>query len=146
MFSFRSKVQDSVDSLRERGGAVAQSAGKAVSQSAAHIATLGELLCVEVEECADRVVLKAKVLFVGLCLFLCGYGFLMVLVCYLLAQNLGWVWALGIVGGFHLVVGTMVTAVAMNLKLGPFAPETRRELKNDVECIKILLKEENRNS
>ena len=148
MLFFRKQAQDTdtACSLRERGTAVAQSVGDAFSRGSAHVATLAALFKVEAAIWGGRALRKTCLLLVGAFLVVVAYAFTVVVGCLLLAESIGWLWTLTAVAAFHAVAGLAVICGAVKMKTGEIAPGTVQEIKNDIQCLRILLKDSDKNS
>lgn len=144
-FSWR-KDDRQESSLREQGAAVARGVGDTISRGAAHVATLAELFRLEAGEYTGRLAAKLVPLAAGVFFAVAGYALLMACAACLLAEAIGWPLALGSLCAANFLVGGVLLLVARKRPLGPIAPETVREINNDVQCIRILLKEGNKNS
>ena len=145
LFSFR-KPQV-LTSLQEQGGELLAEIRNAAAYTKSHAGSLLSLFRLEVAEYAAQQ-RKRMVLFAaaGVAFFV-GYLLLCVLAVIVLEPLCGsWLWAVVAVFSFNVIVGILVLVKAMRSKPAPLAAATRAELKNDLECLKILLSKENKNS
>lgn len=111
-----------------------------------HVASLCSLFLMEVADIIRRFKGKLVCLIIGLFLLFVGYLLSCVLlVTYLeeVLHNVVLAWAC--VAGGHVVLGLIFLCIGVWRRLGPLAPGTTQELKNDYECLRIAIKE-NKNS
>lgn len=145
LFSFRKpKV---LTSLQEQGGELLSEIRKAARNVKSHAGSLLSLFRLDLSEYVAQQ-LRRVVMFVaaGIAFFV-GYLLLCVLAVLLLQHVVAsWLWAVAAVFAFNVLVGIWMLVKALRAKPAPLAAATRAELKNDLECLKILLSKENKNS
>ena len=127
--------------LREQGGAVLGGVRESVLHATRHVEALAELLQVELNEYGRRQARRLTAALVGVALLLCAYLMLCVFAVLVLMPVLKPIWApvLAVVI-FNALVGMVALLVSKCGKPGGVAPETVKELKNDLECVKLYLK------
>lgn len=145
LFSFR-KPQV-LTSLQEQGGELLAEIRNSLAYAKSHAGSLLSLFRLELAEYVAqqrrRVVLFAVA---GVALLV---GYLLLCVLGVLALQLllnSWLAAVAVVFAINVLVGVVVLCKALRAKPEPLAAATRAELKNDLECLKILLSNENKDS
>lgn len=131
------------DSLREQSGAVVHGVRAAVLHATQHFEALVELLQLELLEYGRAQVQRAALALAGVVLLVVAYLFLwMGLVMYCLAEwgSVGFICAVGAAVAFNLVAGGVALLAAVRRKPVGVAPATCRELKDDLQCIKLYLR------
>lgn len=130
-------------SLRAQSGSVVSGVRAAVLQATRHLEALAELLQLELREYGRAQVLRVVTIVVGAALLLVAYAFFCfaaVVVSHELWGFLGACIALGAVVLVNLLVGLAVLYVGIKRKPEGVAPATCRELKDDIQCVKLYLK------
>lgn len=113
-----------------------QEAGR---HAAEHADALAELLSVELREYAARQTLRMALIAAAALpacaawLLLCALGVL------LLESVMAVTWAVAIVAVLNLVLAAALAVAARKCGVGEPAPLTCRELKNDWQCLKLLI-------
>ncbi len=118
------------------------SAKKTAAKFAEHAKALSALLALELNESAQRLGRKVSLLILALFMVICGYLLLWVLLTAVMAHFLGWIIALAISTGFHFLVAIVALVKACKVKVGPLAPATAEELKNDLTCLQMALRKD----
>lgn len=145
LFSFR-KPQV-VITLQDRGGRFFTDVCDVARKTATHVRSLSELLRLELAEYLAQQVRRIVFFVIAGVMLLIAYLCLCAFACVVLQECLqSWVWAVGIVCLFNLLVGLVALLCGKMCKPGPLAAATRDEIKNDVRCLKILLSDKNENS
>lgn len=140
-FSFRKPK--AITTLQEQGGNLVCDVKTAASSVLSHIGSLLALLKVELAEYGVQQAKRLVLIIVACVLLLFAYAFACVCVCFALYAWLGsWLYSTGIVLLLNAVPGFSLLCVALRAKPAPLAECTRQELKNDLECLRILLKGE----
>ncbi len=129
-------------SLREQGGAVLGGVREAVLHVARHVEALAELIQVELEEYGRRQAKRFTAVMVGVVLLLCAYLMLCIFAVLMLQTFvIKPMWAAVLaVAIFNALAGLIALLVSRCGKSAGVAPETVKELKNDIECVKLYLK------
>lgn len=126
---------------RRRRDALRQDVGEVFDQLRIHAGALSALFSLELREylCVQR----RRVILIGLavCTAVPAYGLFWVLLCCWLSSFWGYLPALLLPLAFHILLSLIFLTAALRLKSAPLAPETRRELHNDWQCLKILIRE-----
>ncbi len=127
--------------LREQGGAVLGGVRETVLQATRHAEALVELFQTELNEYGRRQVRRLMAAVVGVALLLCAYLMLCIFAVLVLMPVLKPVWApvLAVVI-FNALAGLVALLISKSGKAAGVAPETVKELKNDLECVKLYLK------
>lgn len=134
-------------SLQRQGGELLAGVKGAASQTLAHIGALLQLLRTELQEYVGHQVRRVVAVAVGLLLLFFGYLVFCAFACVGLHELLGsWLLATGVVSLVHLVVGFVILLIGVKSSPGAVAPATRQELKNDWECIRLLISKESSKS
>lgn len=131
------------DSLREQGGAVVSGVRAAVLQATRHLEALSELLMLELREYRDAQLRRVVRIAAGAALLVAAYLLLcMAVVCtgFLLWGSAGLYVAFGVVVLFSMLAGLALLCSGISRKPEGLAPATCRELKDDIQCIKLYLK------
>lgn len=137
----------SLADLQEHGGEMVADVREAALHAASHANALAQLFRMELQEYGIRQCRRLVMLAAGLFLLLVAYLAFCVVMGVLLQACLGsWLLATGIVFLFNALVGFLLLWVAAASKPGPLAPATCQELKDDVQCLKILLQPKSKNS
>ena len=128
-------------SLRDESAGVVAEVRGALLHAAQHVCALAELFSLEAREYGRSQVRRLVLLLVGAALLGCAYLMLNLLGVLVLGRELrDYVLAASIVAGFNAVVGGVVVLVALCRKPAGMAPATCRELKDDLQCVKLYLK------
>lgn len=145
MLFFSRQTRETVDALREQGRSAASSVRDTVIHVAEHLRAVTALLGVELQEYAARQTNRLIALAAGVFLGVCGYLMLCALVCLLIGGCIGILWGMAIVCAAHFLAAGILIILALNRKPGSLAPATRQELKNDLQCLRILLNSKKEN-
>ena len=145
LFSFRKpKV---ITTLQEQGGGLVGDVRQAASQAVSHVSSLLTLFKIELAEYVSQQSRRVALFVAAAVLLLTSYALLSAFACVALNMWLeSWLWAVGIVLLVNALAGVIILLAALRAKPAPLAEVTRQELKNDLECLKILLSEENTKS
>lgn len=127
--------------LREQGGAVVGGVRGAVLHAMRHMEALGELLQVELQQYGCRQMRRVTWTLIGVALLMCAYMMLCFFAITALQQYLKPMWAVLAVVVFNVLAGLIALLVGVCCKPTAVVPETVKELKNDLECVKLYLKE-----
>lgn len=145
LFSF--KKPQRLAALQQQGGELLGGVKDAATHAFSHIGALLQLLVVELQQYGVHQLKRVAAIVVGAFLLVVGYLLLCVFACVAAHVWLGsWLLATGLVCLLHLIVGFVVLLVGIKSSAGPVAPATREELKNDWQCIRLLLSKENSKS
>lgn len=145
LFSFR-KPQV-LTSLQEQGGELLSEIRNAAAYAKSHAGSLLSLFRLDLAEYMAQQRRRVVMFAAAGIAFLVGYLLLCVLAVLALQLVLGsWLWAVAAVFAFNVLVGIWMLVKAWRAKPAPLAAATRAELKNDLECLKILLSKENKHS
>lgn len=134
-------IPEKIASLKQCGSSAAAGARETAERTFRHLESLASLFQVELEEYSRRqarymaLILGAAVFFLVAYLGLCALLFL------LLLSPCGLAGSLALVVGINLLLGVAFLGVAFRVRPGPLAPLTRRELNDDLQCIRLLMKE-----
>lgn len=140
MALFSRSSEGKLTTLQKQGGAVLADAREMLLQSSEHMGALIELFRLELREYGERQVRRIAALVAGVFLLLCAYAVFCAFACVLLSAWLGWLWAVGIVCVANVLLGVVALMFGFRCKAGPIAPATVQEIKDDVQCIKLMLK------
>lgn len=129
--------------LREQSGEVVADLRQAAAHGAHHIGALAELLQLELGEYMRGQTRRMVALMVGGVLLACAY----LLLCLLAVEALRAYtsvpdvrYALLIVVGGNVLLGLVALWIGRLCKPAAVAPATLQEIKNDVQCIQLYLK------
>lgn len=136
---FSRQTKETVDTLREQGKSAVFHVRSVIIHAAEHLRALSALFGVELQEYAARQTSRLIALAAGIFLTVCGYLILCALVCALIGSYIGILWGMAIVCAAHFLAAGTLIILALNHKPGPLAPATRQELKNDLQCLQIIL-------
>lgn len=141
LFSFRKpKV---ITTLQEQGGDLVDDVRKAARYTASHARSLLALLKVELAEYVAQQSRRAVLFAAAGVMLLFAYALLCVWLCVVLNTWLAsWAVSVAIVLLLNAVPGLILAMMALRAKPAPLAEATRQELKNDLECLRILLSNE----
>jgi len=145
MLFFSQQTKETVDTLREQGKSAASHVRGTIIHAAEHLRALSALFGVELQEYAARQTSRLIALSVGIFLATCGYLILCALLCALIGSYIGILWGMAIVCAAHFLAAGTLIILALNKKPGPLAPATRQELKNDLQCLQMILGNEKEN-
>lgn len=129
-------------SLRAQGSAVLGGVRGTVLHAMRHVEAIAELLQVELNEYGRRQARRLAAVMVGVVLLLCAYLMLcmfgvLMLQAFLIKPMWAAVLAMAI---FNALAGLVALLVSKRAKSEGVAPETVKELKNDLECVKLYLR------
>lgn len=112
----------------------------AAAQVSEHLGALSELFAAELQEYM-RAQARRICLLAAACVLLAGaYLVACALLSVVLQLWLGWIGALGVVLGLHLLGAVLLIRLAGKYGRMPFAPATIQELKNDKQCLALMIK------
>lgn len=132
---------ENTPTLLEQGGEVVSDVRQAVLHTMQHVEALAELLHLELGEYAQRQARRAFVLAVAAVLLVSAYLMLCFYAVVELEPLVGMRWAILAVVAFNAVLGLVALLVAALCKPAGVAPATMQEIKNDVRCVQLYLKE-----
>ena len=134
------ELPEKSSTLREQSGAVVGGVRGAVLHTMRHVEALGELLQVELQQYGQRQLRRVTWTLVGVALLLCAYMMLCFFAVTVLQQYLKPMWAVLAVVVFNALIGLIALLVGVCNKPVGVVPETLKEFKNDLECVKLYLK------
>ncbi len=140
MSIFSRSSESKLTTLQKQGGSVLANAREALLHTSEHLEAVLELFRLELREYGEKQVRRVVALVVGVFLLLCAYAIFCAFACVLLSSWLGWIWAVAVVCLVNALLGAVAIVVGLKCKPGPIAPATLQELKDDVQCIKLMLK------
>lgn len=112
----------------------------AAAQVSEHLGALSELFAAELQEYMQAQVRRICLL-AAACVLLAGaYLVACALLSVVLQLWLGWIGALSLVLGLHLLGAFLLIRLAGKYGRMPFAPATIQELKNDKQCLALMIK------
>lgn len=112
----------------------------AAAQVSEHVGALAELFVAELQEYMQAQV-RRIVLLAAACFLLVGaYMVACALISYALHLLVGWGGSLSIVLGLHVIGAWVLVILAGRYGRKPFAPATIQELKNDKQCLALMIK------
>lgn len=112
---------------------------EAGQQATEHLDALATLFSLELQEYAQRQTRRAALLACAVVPAVAAYLLLCALAVFLLQPLWGWVGALAALCLLNIVLAALALWAAQCCKPGEAAPLTRRELKNDWQCLKLLI-------
>lgn len=107
--------------------------------AAEHADALAELLSVELREYAARQTLRMALIAAAALPACAAWLLLCALAVWLLQPLCGWGWALAAVAVVNILLAAVLAVAARKCGVGEPAPLTCRELKNDWQCLKLLI-------
>ncbi len=111
----------------------------AAAQVSEHLGALAELFAAELRDYMQAQVCRVCLL-VAACMLLVGaYLIACALLCCVLQLWLGWIGSLSLVLGLHLLGFILLVWLAGKQGHKPFAPATIQELKNDKQCLALMI-------
>ena len=135
------KQKDGASVLRQEASAVVRQARSVVQRTAEHTSALGALFAEEVKEYTAHQLQRVILAIVACVLLLVAYFVLCAAVAVLLSIWLHPALSLGVVFLVNLVVALLLLRMVRSMAGKKLAPATAQELKNDLECLKLLCKE-----
>lgn len=136
-----SRSSDSkLTTLRKQGGSVIAGVRETLLQTSDHLEAVLELFRMELREYGEKQARRVVALVAGVFFLLCAYVVFCAFACVLLSTWLDWIWAVAAVCLINALLGGVAIVVGLKCKPGPIAPATMQELKDDVQCIKLMLK------
>lgn len=143
MSLFSSRKPKVITTLQEQGGDLVDDVRKAARYTASHARSLLALLKVELAEYVAQQSRRAVLFAAAGVMLLFAYALLCVWLCVVLNMWLAsWAVSVAIVLLLNAVPGLILAMMALRAKPAPLAEATRQELKNDLECLRILLSNE----
>ena len=135
------KQKEGASALRQEASAVVQQARSVVQRTAEHTSALGALFAEEVKEYTMHQLQRVILAIVACVLLLGAYFVLCAAVAVLLSIWLHPALSLGVVFLVNLVAALLLLRMVRSMGGKKLAPATAQELKNDLECLKLLCKE-----
>lgn len=135
------KQKEGASALRQEASAVVLQARSVVQRTAEHTSALGALFAEEVKEYTAHQLQRVILAIVACVLLLGAYFVLCAAVAVLLSIWLHPALSLGVVFLVNLVVALLLLRMVRSMGGKKLAPATAQELKNDLECLKLLCKE-----
>ncbi len=134
-------------SLQQQGGELLGGVKGAATHAFAHVVALLQLLRVELQQYVGKQVRRVVLIAVGALMLFFGYLVFCAFACVGVHElSDSWLLATGVVSLAHLVVGFIVVLVGAKSSPGAVAPATGQELKNDWQCVKLLISKESTKS
>ncbi len=140
MSIFSRNSESKLTTLQKQGGSVIADVREVLLQVSDHLEAVLELFRLELREYGEKQVRRVVALAAGVFFLLCAYAVFCAFACVLLSIWLGWIWAVAIVCLINALLGGVAIVVGLKCKPGSVAPATMQELKDDVQCIKLMLK------
>lgn len=140
MSLFSRDTEGKLTTLQKQGGSVLADVREALLQTSDHVEAVLELFRLELREYGERQARRIVALVTGVFLLLCAYAVFCAFACVLLSMWLGWLWAVASVCLLNALLGGVAVVVGIKCKPGAIAPATVQEIKDDVQCIKLMLK------
>lgn len=140
MALFSRDTESKLTTLQKQGGTVLADVREALLQTSEHVEAVVELFRLELKEYGERQARRIVALIVGVFLLLCAYAVFCAFACVLLSMWLSWPWAVAIVCLLNALLGGAAIVAGLRCKPGAMAPATMQEIKDDVQCIKLMLK------
>ncbi len=140
MSLFKRDTEGKLTTLQKQGGSVLSDVREALLQTSDHLEAVLELFRLELREYGEKQARRIAALVAGVFLLLCAYFVFCALLCVLLSSWLGWVWAVAVVCLANALPGVAAVVMGLKCKPGAIAPATLQELKDDVQCIRLMLK------
>lgn len=132
-------VRNIVQEPVRKGQGVVEYTRATAAKTVEHLGALAELFSAEMQEYAEAQGRRAALLVLAVVVLLSAYMLLLALAAVLLASAMGWELSLGALALLNIAAGAVLLHAFRSRKPGPPAQETRREIQNDVQCLKILL-------
>lgn len=140
MFGLFKKTSPEPSECKRQAVAALAGVRAVAAQVSDHLGALAELFAVELQEYAGLQVRRACLLAAGCVLLAGAYLVGCALLCVVLEIWLGWIGALAAVLCLLLGSGVLLLKLARKYGRVPFAPATIQELKNDKQCLKLMIK------
>lgn len=131
-------------SLKEESAALLQQAKGVAVRTAEHANALAELFSAELKEYASCQIQRLIMLVLAAILLLGAYFLLCAFIVLLAAVWLGYIWATALVCLLNIALAVALLCWVRRLAGKQLAPATREELINDWQCLKLLIKENNK--
>lgn len=112
---------------------------EAGQQVSVHLDALSELFALELREYSRRQSCRAALLAAAVVPAVAAWLALCALLAWALQLCWGWGWALCAVFLVNVLLAVTALVAASMCRAGEFAPQTRQELNNDWQCLKLLL-------
>lgn len=139
MLSYFIKLFDK-PKVSEGASSAASGSRRALARGMEHAQALSELFQVELAEYLDFQRRRGAYMVLAVVLLLVSYLLGCALAVALLAPHTGWTGALLMVMVANVLGAVILLQRAVALGKEPLAPATREELQNDWQCLKLLLK------
>lgn len=125
--------------FRKRSEAACSDAREVCAHVQEHLTALAELFSLELSHYL-RVQTIRTLLYLAAGFVLCvAYLVFWAFVITLLSSLTGWVWATAISCALNLLAAFILFRAAGAIKPGAVAPDTLKEVKNDLQCLRLLL-------
>ncbi|MGN0821484.1 MAG: phage holin family protein [Akkermansia sp.] len=134
-------IPERLAAAREAGAAAANGARETAAEALQHAEALVALLRAELAVYAAQQAKRMALRVVAVACLLVAYLGLCVLAVLLLAPVMGWAPAVGCAVLVHALVAAVALFSAARLRPGHPAPMTMEELRNDLQCLKMMLKD-----
>lgn len=135
-------ITDALALFRKRSEAARADARDVCAHIQEHLIALAGLFALELQQYLKvqtvRALLCLAAGFVSCVAYLALWAFAAVL----LAPLTGWAWATGICCAANLLVALVLLLIASSIRPGAVAPDTVKEVKNDLQCLQLLLQKE----
>lgn len=140
MFGLFTKKEAPPAEYKRQAAAAFEGVRTVAAQVSEHLGALAELFAAELQDYMQAQ-LRRICLFAAACVLLAGaYMLASALLCAVLQLWLGWIGALSAVLGLHLSGAVLLVWLAGKYGRKPFAPATIQELKNDKQCLALMMK------
>lgn len=141
MSLFSRSSENKLTTLQQQSGTVMSDVREMLLQCSEHLEAVADLLRLELREYGKKQARRMAALVAGLFLLLCSYAVFCAFACVLLSAWLGMLWAVAVVCLINALLGVCAIVLGLRCKPGSPAPATLQELKDDVQCIRLMLKE-----
>lgn len=138
-------ITDALALFRKRSEAARIDARDVCAQIQNHLTALAELFALELQQYLKIQTIRTLLCLAAAFMFCVAYLALWAFAAALLAPLIGWVWAAGICCAANLLIAVALLLIASSIKPGAVVPDTVKEVKNDLQCLHLLLQQEPEN-
>lgn len=110
-----------------------------IQQFGLHCSALAELFSIELKEFTSNQIKKLIIFLIALFCLIIAYVMVWAILGVYFYTMWGEITSMGIILGFHLILGSALLFITLKMKCGAFAPATCGELKTDLKCIQLTM-------
>lgn len=135
-------VTDALALFRRRSKAARGDAREVCAHIQEHLSALAELFALEISQYLKIQTIRTLLCLAAALVLCTAYLGFWAFTAAMLAPLTGWAGAIGLSCAANIIVAILLLLIAAKLKPGAVAPDTVKEVKNDWQCLQLLLRQD----